>query len=72
MRLIDNWRAKFLYLHSVRAAIFGAALWSAVAGAIMVWPVLQDRIPIWAYIFGGLVLSVAFGIARLLKQPGAE
>ncbi|WP_315768198.1 hypothetical protein [Bradyrhizobium sp. SZCCHNR2012] len=72
MRLIDNWRRELLRLHSMRAAIAGAAFWSAVGGAIMIWPALADHIPTAAYAAGGVVLSVAFGVARLLKQPGAE
>ncbi|UPT85176.1 hypothetical protein HAP41_0000033345 [Bradyrhizobium barranii subsp. apii] len=72
MRLIDDWHSKLLRLHSMRAAIGGAAFWSMVGGAIMVWPALADKIPVGAYVIGGIVLSAAFGVARLLKQPGAE
>ncbi|WP_315799328.1 hypothetical protein [Bradyrhizobium sp. SZCCHNR3078] len=72
MRLIDNWRREMLRLHSMRAAIASAAVWSAVGGAIMVWPALAQSIPTVAYVAGGLALSIAFGVARLLKQPGAE
>jgi hypothetical protein len=38
----------------------------------MIWPALADHIPTGAYVVGGIALSAAFGVARLLKQPGAE
>ena len=38
----------------------------------MIWPKLADVIPTGAYAIGGIVLSAAFGVARLLKQPGTE
>lgn len=72
MQLIDNWRSAILRLHSMRAAILSAALWSSVGGAVMIWPALADHIPTGAYVAGGIALSIAFGIARLLKQPGTE
>jgi hypothetical protein len=72
MRLIDNWPRELKRLHSIRVAVGSAALWSLVGGAIMVWPALATAIPVGAYVAGGLVLSVAFGLARVLKQPGAE
>jgi hypothetical protein len=72
MKLIENWSGELLRLHSLRTAIGGAALWSMVGGAIMIWPALADQIPVGVYVIGGLALSVAFGVARVLKQPGAE
>ena len=72
MKLIDNWKSELKRLHSIHVAIGSAVLWSAVGGAIMVWPALAGKIPIGAYIIGGVVLSVAFGLARVLKQPGAD
>jgi len=72
MRLIDNWRSEMLRLHSTRTAIVSAAFWSAVGGGIMIWPALADHLPTGAYALGGVALSIAFGVARLLKQPGTE
>lgn len=72
MKLIDNWKSELKRLHSIHVAVGSAVLWSAVGGAIMVWPALAGKIPIGAYIIGGIVLSVAFGLARVLKQPGAD
>jgi fatty acid desaturase len=72
MKRIDkSWR-QISRLHSIRLAIGSAALWSAIGGAIMIWPALAGDIPLGAYIAGGIALSIAFGVARLLKQPGAE
>lgn len=69
-RMIDDriWHR----LWSVRIAIGSGLFWSAVGGAIMVWPALADKIPTFAYVLGGVALSAAFGVARVLKQPGAE
>lgn len=72
MKLVDDWHRKIWRWHSTRVAIGSTALWSAVGGAIMIWPALAGDIPIEAYVTGGIILSVAFGIARVLKQPGAE
>lgn len=72
MRLIDNWPRELRRLHTIRVAIGGAAFWSAIGGAIMIWPALADHIPVGAYVVGGVLLSVGFGVARVLKQPGAE
>ena len=76
MQLIDEWHSRWkrrlLRLHSIRVAIGGALIWSAIGGLIMVWPALANSIPTWAYVAGGVVLSAAFGAARVLKQPGAE
>lgn len=77
MRLIDefhsdNWKRRVLRLHTIRLSIGSALMWSGVGGLLMVWPALADHIPIIAYAIGGVVLSVAFGVARALKQPGAE
>lgn len=69
LRLIDDaWHR----LWSVRVAIGSAAFWSAIGGAIMVWPALAEKLPTIFYVIGGVALSAAFGIARVLKQPGAE
>lgn len=72
MRLIDDWRTAVGRLWSMRLAIGSAVLWSAVGGLLLVWPALADKVPLWVYVLGGLVLSVLFGVARLLKQPGTE
>jgi hypothetical protein len=70
--LIDNWHRKIWRLHTMRVAIFGAAFWSGVSGLSAVWPAFADKIPLWAYGVGGVVLSAALGVARVLKQPGLE
>lgn len=67
MKLIDNWRGLHR-LHSVRVAMF----WGGVSGLIMIWPALADKIPITVYALGGVLISVAFTAARVLKQPGAS
>ena len=72
MQLIENWRGELRRLWSVRVAVGGAAFWSLVGGAILIWPALVDRISIWAYVGGGIALSVAYGVARFLKQPGTD
>lgn len=71
MKLIDKTWADIGRLHSMRAAIGGGLFWSAVGGAVMVWPALADHIPIGFYVLGGILLSAAFGLARVLHQPGA-
>lgn len=77
MRLIDefhseNWKRRVLRLHTIRLSIGSALMWSGISGGIMIWPALADHIPLIAYALGGIVLSAAFGVARVLKQPGAE
>lgn len=72
MKLIDDAWSEFKRVWSIRVALIGVAFWSAVAGLIMVWPAFIEVIPLWGYALGGIVLSVAFGVARFLKQPGAK
>jgi hypothetical protein len=68
MKLIDNVGAELRRLWSVRVAAF----WSLVCGLILIWPGLAGEIPTWLYALGGIVISVSFGVARVLKQPGTE
>ncbi|MGX1353360.1 hypothetical protein AB7M49_006981 [Bradyrhizobium elkanii] len=72
IRLIDQSERRWHGLWSMRAAIGGGLFWSVVGGAIMVWPALAEKIPTILYVLGGVTLSAAFGLARVLKQPGAE
>lgn len=71
-KLIPEWKQAFGRLWSMRIAIGSAIMWSAVGGLLLIWPALADKIPLGAYVLGGLVLSVLFGVARLLKQPGTD
>lgn len=68
--LIDNWKKAHRFA-SVQLAALGVLFWSALGGLWLMWPVFADRIPIPFYVGGGLVLSVAMGIGRYLKRPGA-
>lgn len=72
MKMIDKSWLDISRLNSIRTAFGGTVLWSAVAGGILIWPSLADTIPIGYYIIGGILLSIAFGVARVLKQPGTE
>lgn len=72
MRLIDGWKAEATRLWSVRVAIGGVVFWSALSGLWVLWPAFVEKVPLWFYAFGGIGMSVALGVARLLKQPGAE
>lgn len=68
MHLIDDWRTQLRRLWSLRVAAF----WSLVCGLILIWPGLAGEIPTWLYAVGGIVISISFGVARVLKQPGTE
>ncbi len=72
MRLIDNWKAECARLWSMRVTIYSAVFWSAITGLVMVWPAFSEALPLWFYAAVGVVLSIAIGVARLLKQPGAD
>jgi hypothetical protein len=72
MQLIDDWKGKILRLHSMRVAIFGVAFWSALSAVWLMWPAFVDWLPLWVYAVGGVAMSIALGLARLLKQPGAD
>lgn len=72
MKLIDNWKLELRRLWSSHIAIFSVVFWSTVSGLIAVWPAFADVAPLWVYALIGVVLSVAFGVARFLKQPGAS
>lgn len=67
----DAWKeAKRLW--SIRLLLLQAAFWSAACGLWVMWPALVGAIPIPVYFAVGLLLAVSTGLARVLKQPGAD
>lgn len=72
MRLIDNFWHCLTRLWSIRVAAAGIVFWGALSGLWAIWPGLVDQIPLWFYAVGGIAMSVALAIARVLKQPGIE
>lgn len=70
LRLIDNWKKAHRFA-SVQFALVGTLFWSALGGLWLLWPVFAERIPIPVYVGGGIALSMAMGVARYLKRPGA-
>lgn len=72
MRLIDDWRRLWPRFWSMRVAIGGVMFWAAVAGLYLVWPAFAGVIPLWFYAVGGVLMSIALGLARLFKQPGLD
>lgn len=71
-RLIDDWRTELLRLWSMRVVVFWTVFWSAMGGLILVWPALMGYMPVWLFVSLGVLMCVSFGLARLLKQPGAQ
>lgn len=71
-RFVDDWRYIARWSWSFRLAFFSTILWSGVAGLLMIWPGLDDWLPKWLFIWGGIGLQILFGLARLWKQPGTE
>jgi hypothetical protein len=71
-RLVPGWRRNLMKWWSTRVAWFGIVFWSALAGLWVIWPAFVERIPLWAYAVGGIAMSVALGVARVLKQPGLD
>ena len=72
VRLIDNWRAEIRRLWSIRVAVAGVVFWGAVSALWAMWPAFVDWLPLWAYAVGGVLMSVALALARVLKQPGLD
>lgn len=70
--LIDNWRTEWKRLWSIRVVV----LWGAVAGLILTLPLISEYVIAITgpWIFGAnlVVLSIAFAVARYLKQPGTD
>jgi hypothetical protein len=64
MKLVDNYEAVLKHSWSVRGALVTAVLYAA----LIVWPGLQEAMPLWAFAAGALVLSLALIPARLLEQ----
>ncbi|WP_050384591.1 hypothetical protein [Bradyrhizobium pachyrhizi] len=71
MKLISNINA-YRRRHGRRIAIEQAVFWSAVGGLLLIWPHLSETLPSGSYIVGGVLLSVANGVAVYLKRPGAQ
>lgn len=68
--LIDDWKKAHRFA-SVQFALGGVLFWSAIGGLWAIWPVFAERIPVTVYVVGGISLSMAIGVARYLKRPGA-
>lgn len=68
MRLIEKWQDKPWRSHAVYASLF----WGSVGGLLLVWPALMTVIPIGWFVLGGVILSAALALAKILKRPGAE
>ena len=71
-RLIAGWRREAGRLWTMRIAIGGAAFWAALSGLWALWPAFVEKLPLWFYAIGGILMSVVLGVARLMKQPGAD
>lgn len=71
LRLIDDARLEIRRLWTIRLAGF----WVAVGAFVMVAPLVSDAAQhlVGPWVFGGtlFVAATSFGLARLLKQPGA-
>jgi hypothetical protein len=68
MNVYHKWAEQPWHLHAVFAALF----WGAVAGLILVWPVIMTVVPLWFAIVGAITLSAALALAKYLKRPGTE
>ncbi|UGA47080.1 hypothetical protein HU230_0013970 [Bradyrhizobium quebecense] len=71
MKLVSNINA-YRRRHGRRIAIEQAVFWSAVGGLLLIWPHLSDALPTGTFVAGGILLSVANGVAIYLKRPGAN
>lgn len=72
IQLIEDWKAEFTRLWSMRVTIFWTVFWSGLGGLCLVWPALIGSIPTPWFVGLGVLMPVTIGVARLLKQPGAE
>lgn len=72
MQLVENLRAILKRAWSIRVAAFGVVFWGALSGLWVLWPAFVDWLPLWAYAVGGVLMSVALAVARVLKQPGLD
>jgi hypothetical protein len=66
VKLIPDWHRK-IWRHAL-IALF----WSAVGGLILAWPALAEHLTIYAYVGGAILLSAAYGIAKVFHRPGTE
>ncbi len=66
MKLVADWRRVLRRAWSVRLMILA----TAINGLAAVWFVLDDNMPEWAFVVGGVLLPLAALAARLIDQPG--
>ncbi|MGY4311237.1 hypothetical protein [Bradyrhizobium sp. JR3.5] len=71
MKLVSNING-YRRRHGRRIAIEQAVFRSAVGGLLLIWPHLSETFPSGTYVVGGILLSVANGVAIYLKKPGAQ
>jgi hypothetical protein len=72
VKVRDDWKKLLIHAHSIHIAIGGVIFWGAISGIWVLWPAFVDQVPLWAYAAGGVLMSVALAVARVLKQPGVE
>jgi len=72
VRWIDNVRPVLKKAWSVWVAWAGIVFWGVVSGLWILWPAFVERLPFWFYAIGGVLMSVALAVARVLKQPGLD
>ena len=65
---VAEWRDVLKRTWSIRVTAF----WGAVSGLILIWPAIDTVLPVWFYALGGVVISMVWAVARVLKQPGTD
>lgn len=68
MRLIENWRDEVKRLWSLRLAL----VLFAINGLYIALPAWFGILPPWVISLLAMGFALAIGVARLIKQPGAE
>ena len=68
-RFIENWRAVLKKAWSVRVAWAGIIFWGAVTGLWAIWPAFVEKLPLWVYAVGGVLMSILVVYGRVTKQP---
>jgi hypothetical protein len=66
MKLVDDWK------HQIWRHALIALFWTGIGGLLMVWPALIGTLSLRAYVLGGVVISIAYGIAKVLHRPGTD
>lgn len=71
-KLVDDWRDVIANAWSMRIAYFWCFISALLLVVTLAFDDLKSMFGVWQTTLATFIIALSFGIARLLKQPGAD